>query len=232
MANKKIVLPLIGDVLLYKYRSSRSIRIKVTGSNSVKVTLPYWAPYNSAIKFVNTRIDWIASQQLRFGVLADKQSIGKAHHLRFISGQPVHSVRARLNQTEIIVTVPTAMGNDDPSVQAAARRSCIRALQQEAQALLPQRLKALAQQHGFSYRSVHTRNLKSRWGSCNQENYIGLNIFLMQLPWKLIDYVLLHELVHTRVHNHSAEFWNELEKHSPGARQLRRETNSYHPDFK
>ncbi|HUD08177.1 MAG TPA: SprT family zinc-dependent metalloprotease [Candidatus Saccharimonadales bacterium] len=232
MANKKIDLPLIGEVSLYKYRSSRSIRIKVTGNNSIKVTLPYWAPYNSAIKFINTRIDWIVSQQQNFSVLADKQSVGKAHHLRFQSDRSAHSVRARLSQTEIIVTVPVELKNADSHVQTVARRACIRALQQEAQVLLPQRLKLLAQQHGFTYRSVRTRYLKSRWGSCSHDNAIGLNIFLMQLPWRLIDYVLLHELVHTRVHNHSAKFWDELQKYTPEAKQLRRETNAYRPDFK
>jgi len=232
MANKIIVLPLIGKVSLYKYRSSRNIRIRVTGNNSVKVTLPYWAPYNSAIKFVNTRIDWIVSQQQHFSVLTDKQPVGKAHHLRFLRDDSASSVRARLSQTEIIVTVPVGLEYDDSSAQTAARRACIRALQQEAQALLPQRLKLLAQQHGFAYRSVRTRYLKSRWGSCSQDNAIGLNIFLMQLPWRLIDYVLLHELVHTRVHNHSVKFWNELQKYTPEAKQLRRETNTHHPDFK
>jgi predicted metal-dependent hydrolase len=232
MAKKTIDLPVIGEVSLYKYRSSHSIRIKVTGSHSVKVTLPYWAPYNSALKFVNSRVDWIISQQQHFTVLTDKQSIGKAHHLRFYHDASVPAVRNRLNQTEIIITVPAKLGDEDLSVQAAARRAGIRALQQEGRALLPQRLELLARQHGFTYKSVHIRNLKSRWGSCSHDNSIGLNIFLMQLPWRLIDYVLLHELVHTRVHNHSAKFWEELQKYSPAAKQLRRETNTYRPDFK
>jgi hypothetical protein len=128
--------------------------------------------------------------------------------------------------------VPSVLRDEDLSVQAAARRVGLRALQQEGQALLPQRLELLAHQHGFTYKNVHIRNLKSRWGSCSHDNSIGLSIFLMQLPWRLIDYVLLHELVHTRVHNHSAKFWQELQKYSPSAKQLRKETNTYRPDFK
>jgi len=49
--------------------------------------------------------------------------------------------------------------------------------------LLPQRLQAFATQTGFSYRSVSVKQLKSRWGSCNTEKEITLNLFLMQLPW-------------------------------------------------
>jgi len=51
----------------------------------------------------------------------------------------------------------------------------------------------------------------------------------MQLPWHLIDYVLLHELTHTKVMRHGAPFWKELERHVPRARALRKEIGSYHP---
>ena len=232
MAGKKIVLPLIGQISLYKYKSSRSIRIKVTGSHDIRVTLPYWASYSTALKFVNSRTDWILNQQQHFTVLGNEQLIGKAHHLYFRHDEAVKSARTRLNQTEIIVTLPSNIEPDSDIAQTVARRVCIRALQQEAQTLLPQRLKLLADRHGFTYRGVRTRYLKSRWGSCSHDGAIGLNIFLMQLPWQLIDYVLLHELVHTKIHNHSAKFWNELQMYIPNAKQLRKETNKYHPDFK
>ncbi len=52
----------------------------------------------------------------------------------------------------------------------------------------------------------------------------------MQLPWKLIDYVLLHELTHTRRHAHSgAPFWAELERHEPRAKRLRKTLHAHQP---
>ena len=51
----------------------------------------------------------------------------------------------------------------------------------------------------------------------------------MQLPWHLIDYVMLHELTHTKVMQHGAPFWRELELHVPHAKQLRKEIGEYHP---
>jgi len=95
--------------------------------------------------------------------------------------------------------------------------------------LLPQRLDQLAAQNGLNYSSVAIRQLKSRWGSCSSAKHITLNLFLMQLPWHLIDYVLLHELTHTKVLRHGPPFWEELEKHAPGARKLRREISAYQP---
>ncbi len=231
MALKTVDLPNIGQVTISKNRRSRHIRIKVTGNQAIRVTLPYWAPYKSALSFINTQTEWILNQQQHFSSLKNMQPIGKAHHLHFDFNSEVQSVKARINRIEILITLPPQLSFDDTSVQATARRACIRALQREAQTLLPQRLKTIATQKNLTYRSISTRQLKSRWGSCNQDNDIKLNIFLMQLPWQLIDYVILHELVHTKIHNHSSQFWAEMKHHEPNIKQLRREMRKYHPDF-
>ena len=89
-----------------------------------------------------------------------------------------------------------------------------------ARKILTSRLDLLAVQHGFSYNRVFLRNQKTRWGSCSHLKNISLNIKLVRLPQELIDYVLLHELVHTRIHNHSRSFWTELESHVKGARAI------------
>lgn len=75
-----------------------------------------------------------------------------------------------------------------------------------------QRLEELADWHGFAYNKVFIRNQKTRWGSCSTSNNINLNIKLALLPDELLDYVILHELLHTRIKNHSREFWRELDQ--------------------
>ena len=92
---------------------------------------------------------------------------------------------------------------------------------------LESRLSALAEKHGFRYNKVCIRNQKTRWGSCSQKNNISLNIKLMLLPAELADYVLLHELVHTRVHNHSRNFWAELDKYTGNAKALNKKLKHY-----
>ncbi len=78
--------------------------------------------------------------------------------------------------------------------------------------VLRQRIDDLAQAHGFSYNRVYIRNQKTRWGSCSTKNNINLNIKLTRLPEKLMDYVILHELVHTRIKNHGNRFYAWLDK--------------------
>jgi predicted metal-dependent hydrolase len=81
----------------------------------------------------------------------------------------------------------------------------------KSRTILINRLDQLAERYGFTYNRVFIRNQKTRWGSCSGSNNINLNINLVRLPGELMDYVILHELVHTRIKNHSRAFWRELD---------------------
>ncbi len=81
----------------------------------------------------------------------------------------------------------------------------------KSRTILIDRLYQLAERYGFTFNRVFVRNQKTRWGSCSGNNNINLNINLVRLPGELMDYVILHELVHTRVKNHSRSFWRELD---------------------
>jgi predicted metal-dependent hydrolase len=83
----------------------------------------------------------------------------------------------------------------------------------EARKKIISRLHQLAKQHGFTYNKVSIRNQRTRWGSCSAKGNISLNMKLVALPPELFDYVILHELVHTKIHNHSKRFWKELDKY-------------------
>ena len=98
---------------------------------------------------------------------------------------------------------------------------------EEARENLEKRLSELAEQHNFQYNCVSIRSQRTRWGSCSSKDNISLNMKLLHLPQQLIDYILLHELVHTRVKNHSKDFWNELETVVPNARTVDEQLREY-----
>ncbi len=90
------------------------------------------------------------------------------------------------------------------------------------------RLDELADWNGFTYNRVFIRNQKTRWGSCSAHNNINLNVKLAMLPDNLLDYVILHELLHTRVKNHSREFWGEMDRLVGGrAKDLAKQLKEY-----
>ena len=90
----------------------------------------------------------------------------------------------------------------------------------DAKITLIDRLHHLAQEHGFTCNNVSIREQRTRWGSCSHKNNISLNLKLVLLPKELIDYVILHELVHTRIHNHSKKFWAELDRYAGNGKDM------------
>jgi predicted metal-dependent hydrolase len=96
-----------------------------------------------------------------------------------------------------------------------------------AKTLLVQRLAELARIHGYRYHRVFIRNQKTRWGSCSAKNNINLNMKLTRLPAFLMDYVILHELVHTRIKNHGPLFYAELDRLVSQRREMDKMLKAY-----
>jgi predicted metal-dependent hydrolase len=230
MAVKKVDVPNLGSVHLYKRRGVRSMRLTVTSTGVVRVSLPHWIPYASGVAFAIQKQAWIRSQQVKPSLVKHNARVGKAHHISFVSDPARLSIATRITKEgEIRIHHPATLHHESDEVQKAAERAGIRALKNQAQILLPQRLDILATQNGFTYRSVHIKQLKSRWGSCSDQGHIALSCFLMQLPWHLIDYVLLHELVHTRVMAHGPVFWGELDQYVSNLKNIRKEIKDHRP---
>jgi predicted metal-dependent hydrolase len=231
MATRQITLPQIGTITLYKRKGNQSLRLSVGANGDVRISLPTWVPFKVAEEFAKSKASWIAAHQVTEPTVtfSHGQHIGKQYRIYFSPQEDRAAISTRVYKTEIYVTHPAHISSDHPDVQAKAHKASIRALKQEAERLLPPRLAALAQNHGFSYKSVDVKQLKSRWGSCSSRQEIVLNLFLMQLPWHLIDYVLLHELTHTKVMRHGEPFWAELAQYLPNAKGLRSEINTYQP---
>ncbi len=109
-------------------------------------------------------------------------------------------------------------------------KETIESLRAEAKRLLPERVARLAAEHGFHYTGLSFRNATSRWGSCSTRNSLSLSIHLMRLPDRLIDYVILHELCHTREKNHGPRFHALLEHVTEGQhREMNRELKKFNP---
>jgi predicted metal-dependent hydrolase len=118
---------------------------------------------------------------------------------------------------------PVQLHRSDEGVEDAIWRL----LREEALSYLPGRVEELSEKHGFKITGLKIRRMKTRWGSCTARRSINLNSWLVMLPEHLSDYVILHELVHTRIPDHSKRFWKELDGVTGGlSKKLRRELRS------
>jgi len=231
MSVKQVDMPGFGQVAIYKRRDSRALKITIDHNNRIRVSMPSWLPYRTALEFVKSKESWIAQHRRPHTILKPGLAIGKAHRLEYITKQSPGKVSYRLVGQVVRISLSSDTVYTDLAAQGAARRGVTSALRKEAKALLPMRLKQLALQHDFDYSSVDIKQLRSRWGSCTQQSHITLNLFLMQLPWQLIDYVILHELTHTKYLHHGSDFWKHLESCMPHAKTLRKQLRTFQPNF-
>lgn len=98
---------------------------------------------------------------------------------------------------------------------------------QDARQRLISRTNKLAEKYNFRFNRIFIRRQRTRWGSCSAANNISLNIKIIYLPNELADFIITHELVHTRVKNHGQHFWDKLEEIVPQARILNRQLKLY-----
>lgn len=96
-----------------------------------------------------------------------------------------------------------------------------------ARAVLAARLEALAREHGDHPGRLSVRRQGTLWGSASRSGRIQLNALLAVLPPDLADYVIIHELVHTRIRGHGPAFWAELERRLPDARRRQARLREY-----
>lgn len=128
----------------------------------------------------------------------------------------------------ITIICPPATDFARSSVQTMLGRSVVEAMRSEVKRSVVPRLERFSAETGIGYNRSFVRQSHTNWGSCSSNGNINLSVFLMVLPSRYIDYVLLHELCHRREMNHGSRFWALLDTFTSGrAKTLRRELNEY-----
>lgn len=224
--------PEFGHIVVRRNAKARYVRLRMSEDGTLVVTLPRFAAFRHAEELIessrpNIRT-WQAKHTKRTRILNDGDRVGQSHTIRF-TPVPGTSTSVATHGLTITVKYPETLFHTDSKVQKALKPHLNKALQKEARAYLPRRLKYLAEEHGFSYARVRFGTQKGRWGSCSSKGTISLNVGLMLLDTELIDYVLIHELCHTRHMNHSKEFWGLVESCMPDYKARRKVIKSESP---
>jgi predicted metal-dependent hydrolase len=197
-----------GTVSVHRSPRSRTVRLSVSAEGALRISMPSYAPIFLAKRLINssrTSLREMKRSQPERIKFNHGDQVGKSHSL--VVHQAANLKVSAKNQL-INVSLPPDTLVDDEQVQSAIRDVAVKILRKEAKSYLPRRLAFLADQHGLQYERVRFSYASTRWGSCSSHGTISLNISLMLLPFELIDYVLLHELAHTRHMNHSEAFWD------------------------
>jgi predicted metal-dependent hydrolase len=223
----------IGNVTFSRNARSRSIRLRVKPDQTVLVSYPSYVNFKEALRFTEQHSEWVIRQkeknEHRLPKFSENEPVKTRSYTIFFKK---HSGKFSLKQskTQIILLYPEQNDLNDPEITGKIRKVLTAVYRLEAKEYLPPRLAQLATAHGFQYGNVSIRNNTSNWGSCSGRNNINLNLHLMKMPDHLIDYILLHELAHTRVKNHGLKFWELLDSLTGNqAKKLSKEVRKYSP---
>lgn len=221
-----------GKIAVRRSARANQVRIRVAPDGTLRASLPLYAPL-----FLVKRLLKASREELRVmlndhhgdTVFENGMQIGKSHTL-VVRPTAAATATAERHGRQIIVALPPTKNLNDTTVAKKIRSIVIAALRIEAKSYLPKRLSYLSKQLGYNYEKIRFSHASGRWGSCSSNGTISLNIALMKLPFDLIDYVLVHELCHTKQMNHSPEFWELVAQGDPDYKQhramLKNETTS------
>jgi predicted metal-dependent hydrolase len=194
----------LGEVYFVKSQRARKLSIRINQAGEVRVSLPRFVSQKQAERFLLSKQPWIQKHLQKLKVRDCKDSLPP-------NGGFVQ-IRGKEHRVQLL--------REEPDVEAAIWRM----LQKEAKDYLPRRVKELSEQHGYKISGIKIRKMRTRWGSCSAAKNINLNSWLVMLPEYLSDYVILHELVHTKIPDHSSRFWEELDGITRGqSKKYRRE---------
>lgn len=218
-----------GEITVRRTTRATSVKISVGPDGALRASLPPYAPtilLRRLVKSSREQLRKMLAQQKPKYTIKDGMDIGKSHRLITVEAD---ATSVKRTGQRIIAKLAPGDTLATPSVEKLVRQSIISALRIEAKSYLPKRLAYLADKLECRYEKVRFSHASSRWGSCSSSGTISLNIALMALPFELIDYVLIHELCHTKQMNHSKRFWNLVEAADPLYRLHRKNLKNHSP---
>lgn len=176
-----------------------------------------------AEKLILKKAKWIIDKLELVSAIGDEdivtgsriQYLGRRYYVELFIRADADDVRIDFTESKFKVYFPESL-NSQTSIHQAFHDF----LKVKAEEKIAPRIRKWSKTTGLAFNELKFMQLEKRWGSCTPSNTIIINVDAIKLPFSLIDYLIVHELVHTKVKSHSKEFWAELSKHIPNWKEL------------
>lgn len=209
-------------------RRRRTISIMIEENARVKIAAPYYASEEEILGFVREKFDWIVRRsrqaQKRYDSLGPRTFsdgeeywfLGQQYPMRVIASD-MKRVKCAFDGREWMVQVPRSCGVED--IRRETRRVMVNWYKDQAKEILGGRLFHYSRIVGVEPHTIAVRTQKRIWGNCDHRHkVIHLNWHIVMAPMTVVDYVVVHELCHLLVPNHSRRFWTKVESFLPDYR--------------
>lgn len=188
----------LGEVVYTKRLRCRAIKISVSLTNGVRVSLPFYTSYSKAVNFVDANLAKIRAILQKQRVKTGQEEAENSSRKMAFTPDELNEIRKRAHK------------------ELPGR---IEALAEKLNAtIVIKNSFGVRKNSPFSYGRLAIKNNRTNWGSCSSVGNINLNMHLVNLPDELIDFVIIHELCHLVYHNHSPRF-HELVNLACGGRE-------------
>lgn len=210
-------------IKLVRTRRKRSILIRVA-NGSAAVFAPKIASMKAILKFVESNFEFIKNSIKRQAnsSLPEKKIIegelfpylGKDYSLKFTLANEDPAVKIESDFLE----VSTEPGQPANTILAKIHWW----YKDQASITLNARSIFYAELMGVKFHSIRVKNYKSKWGSCSKDNKISYNWRIILAELKVIDYLVVHELAHIKIKNHSKQFWSKVAEFCEDHKEIRK----------
>lgn len=201
----------LGGIQVWVRRARRrSWKLSMNSHGELEVWTPGAVADQTVKNFLLEHRTWIAKQR-------------KLYETRYLAYRDVYEYRAVLFCGRAYPIRRGRAGFDGTTFTAFRVRELADAVLRAGEGSVRCRMEELCARYGFAPHSLTFRRMKSKWGRCDSLGRICLSSYLVMLPERLQEYVLVHELCHLRVMNHSAVFWQTVARILPDYRERRTE---------
>ena len=193
----------------------RTMTLKVERSGAVVILVPERTPEEEINRFFRSKVHWIAKKLKEY-----KDVIGRTGQRRYVTGERFLYLGGRRPLEE----------NEGKSAKLSLYRGTFRLCsdhdadgremfrewyRQRARQIFPERVGFHARRLDLTWKGIRITSARTRYGSCSADNRLSFSFRLVMAPYDVIDYIVVHELAHTRIKNHSKRFWEYVGKVMP-----------------
>lgn len=218
MIDKKVQDDEIGLIWYKSSTKAKSINITVKPFTPVKVSIPHAISLVQAESTVEQNIDWIKREVAKMDQVEQEFTIFRPHFTYKFQDVTVDFRKADVSEITVIQETDNYLLVHSPKIavftesqQSHIIENIITPKMKEwCKSNVAKRAKELAKIHNITIPRVSIRKSKTRWGSLGKKDTLNLSLYTATLPSDLIDYVILHELAHTKYRDHSKLYWGYL----------------------
>ena len=212
--------------IVFRPRARRYL-LSLRPDGAVRLVIPRRGTEAEGLRFLERSAEWLRKRVARWRSKSDERQPWRDGTRFLFRGEEVVlrvEKEGRLSFADECYSARPAPLDYRDDVMARLRKI--------AERELPVRTWELAIMHGIAIRRVTVRAQKTRWGSCSAKGTISLNWRLIQAPAYVVDYLILHELMHRREMNHSARYWKLVATACPDYRRAEQWLKSRHVELK